>query len=113
MADGVDIGVISSHLFKPYEWVFAGPFAAASDPMDREYPPQSGVRVLDVYDDSNGAIGWVAAGDAIYTDRGEISLRGLLAQPGVGFLHTVVQTGYDTTLPVFMSATAPVELLNY
>lgn len=110
MANDVDLGLISSSLFRPYEWVFAGPFRATADPMAEEFPPENGVRVADVYGGPKGEIHWVITGDGVYDDRGEISLAGLLASPGVGFLHTAVKTEYDVTMPVFMSSTAPAEL---
>jgi hypothetical protein len=41
--NGKDIGTISSSLFKPYQWLFVGPFEAAEHPLTTPYPPEKSI----------------------------------------------------------------------
>lgn len=109
-ANGIDLGLVSSSLFKPYSWLFAGPFEAGRNPMATTYPPQKGIEILDTYRGARGTIRWRVVDDGIYQDGDVIEMRHLMGTAGVGFLHTVVETEFQTTMPVLLSSTAPAAL---
>ncbi len=110
-ANGSDLGTIESNLFKPYQWVFAGPFPATSSPGKTTYGPEETVRLLKEYDTAGGTVAWSVLRDGDYDHRGNISLRGAMTSAGVGFLYTVVEAGYEVTLPVFLASNALAELI--
>jgi hypothetical protein len=109
-ANGTDLGTIATSMFKPYQWVFAGDFPATADPATTRYPPEEGVRVLDVYEVAGRRVGWKALSDRSYNQRGEVTLQNAMTGKGVGYLFTIIESHYDATLPVFIAATSPAEL---
>lgn len=109
-ANGDDLGIVTSSVFKPYQWIFVGPLASNARPMETSYPPERAVRVLDTLDGASGPVRWRVLGGDVYDDNGDITFRRLLPKRSVGFLYTVVESGYETSLPVFMSSNARAEL---
>jgi hypothetical protein len=109
-ANDNDMGIIAANLFKPYQWLYVGPFDRGVNPMGRTYPPQRGVRVLDTYKTASGSRGWRPVGDGVYDEHGDIVMRRLTGSSGVTFLYTLIETEAETSLPVVMAATSPADL---
>jgi hypothetical protein len=108
--NGLDIGTVSSTLFKHYQWIFVGPFEAGANALDTAYPPERHVNLLDGFEGRDGSLVWgMLPVDAI-ADNGEIFLGNLLSSYGVGYLYTVIKSARDIRCPAMLSGTAPARL---
>jgi hypothetical protein len=98
-----DAGTITSSLFKSYQWTYVGPFSASGG-LDKVYPPEKGVSLLQRYDGAGGKVQWHVVPDVATGPRGEIALRGLGEKVGVYYLYTVVACAYETDVQALLSS---------
>jgi hypothetical protein len=105
--NGKDLGTISSSLFKPYQWLFIGPFESSQRPLETQYPPERSVELHDSYAGRGRRIGWQILSDDAHNDAGAVVLGGSLIPPGVGYLYTVIESSTNKRCPVFLTANAP------
>ncbi|NIM22115.1 MAG: hypothetical protein GTO42_03375 [Candidatus Latescibacteria bacterium] len=110
-ANGLDLGTISSTLFKHYQWIFVGSFATEGDPLLQVYPPERGVNLFAVFDGIDSRIFWRMLPPEALSDNGEINLGDLLAPNGVGFLYTVIKSTRPMSCSAFLSGNVPSGLL--
>jgi hypothetical protein len=108
--NGLDIGTVSSTLYKHYQWIFVGPFEAGADALQKVYPPELHVNLLDGFKGRDGNLVWgMLPADAV-SENGEIFLGDLLSSYGVGYIYTVIKSARDIRCPVTLSGTAPARL---
>jgi hypothetical protein len=108
--NGMDIGTVSSTLFKHYQWIFVGPFEAGADALTKAYPPERHVNLFDTFNGRDGKLVWgMLPADAI-AENGEIFVGDLLSSYGVGYLYTVIKSTRDIRCPASLSGTVPARL---
>jgi hypothetical protein len=108
--NGLDIGTVSSTLFKHYQWIFMGPFRAGANALAKPYPPEHHVNLLDGFKGRDGNLVWgMLPADAI-SDNGEIFVGDLLSSNGVGYLYTVIKSTRDIRCPALLSGTVSARL---
>jgi hypothetical protein len=104
-----DAGSIATSLFKPYQWTYVGTFPADGG-LDRPYPPEQGVNLLQNYTGPGGSLRWRPVPESACGPRGEISLRDLAADRGTSYLYTIVSCAYETDIVARLSASGPAAL---
>jgi hypothetical protein len=97
-----DAGTISSSLFKAYQWTCVGPFAAGG--LDKVYPPEKGVNLLQSYDAAGGKLQWRVVPDIASGSSGEIALRGLPGNPASTTCRS--SRAYETDVQALLSTIA-------
>jgi len=109
--NGKDLGTISSSLFKPYQWLFLGPFEPAEHALTTPYPPEKAVDLRKGYAGIGKRIAWRVLPETVSTNYGEVRMWGALDKPGVGYLYTVVESSVEKPeCPVYLAADAPAAL---
>jgi hypothetical protein len=108
LGNGRDLGTISSSLFKPYQWLFIGPFEANHAPMETVYPPEKAIELQKTYPGIGRHVAWQIMPDNAHANSGAVLLRGALTQSGVGYLYTVIGSPNKKQCPVYLGANAPV-----
>jgi hypothetical protein len=109
--NGKDLGLISSSFFKPYQWLFLGPFEASETAISTPYPPEKGVDLRRGYDGIGRRIAWRVLPESANLNYGEVSMWGSLNPSGVGYMYTVIESSAEKTqCPVFLAASSPVAL---
>jgi hypothetical protein len=109
--NGKDLGLIASSFFKPYQWLFVGPFDAAAHALDAPYPPENAVDLRKGYAGIGRRIIWQALPETANAKYGEVSLRGMLSPSGVGYLYTVIEASREMLhCPVYLASNAPAAL---
>jgi len=109
MSGDRDAGSITASLFKPYQWTYAGPFPAKGK-LDKAFPPEQGVNLLQSYDGVRGKVSWRAVPEAATGPHGELRLEGLASEPGAHYLYTVVACAYETDIATRFSSNVPVAI---
>jgi hypothetical protein len=113
VGNGTDLGTVSSSFYRPYHWVFAGPFDAPRNAMYNTYPPEEQVNLLAEYPVGGHTVGWKILGPRAHDPQGDVSLARVM--PGgtrahVGFLYTAIESPDQATSPVFLGANATAAL---
>jgi hypothetical protein len=109
--NGKDLGMISSSFFKPYQWLFLGPFAASDDAINTRYPPEKEVDLRRGYNGIGKRIAWRVLPETANLNYGEIHMWGSLNPPGVGYIYTVIESSQEKpSCPVFLASDAPAAL---
>lgn len=108
--NGLDIGTVSSTLFKHYQWIFVGPFEARADALAKVYPPELRVNLLDAFKGRDGNLVWGMLPADVIAENGEILVGDLLRSYGVGYLYTVIKSTRDIRCPAVLTGTAPSRL---
>jgi len=109
--NGKDLGVISSSFFKPYEWLFLGPFEASESAISTPYPPEKGVDLRRGYAGIGKRIAWRVLPETANLNYGEVHMWGSLNPPGVGYLYTVIESSVEKPqCPVYLASDSPVAL---
>jgi hypothetical protein len=105
--DGIEQGVISGHMFKHYQWLFVGPFAATEGGLDKVYPPERGINLHASYKGAIRQVSWMALPESSYRDHGMLDLTPLIPQVSTGFLYTVIKTEWPKQTTISFESTAP------
>jgi hypothetical protein len=108
LAGDREAGTIQAALFKPYQWAFVGPFAGGN--LERKLAPENGVAVLKSFDAGKRKVGWKPVPTSACGPRGEIVLRNLMDEAGVGYLYTVVAMQNETDIGVRLVSNCPAAL---
>jgi hypothetical protein len=108
--DGKDLGTIASSFFKPYQWLFIGPFEAADRAMDVPYPPEKAVDLRKAYAGIGRRIAWQVLPEHANENFGEVHMGGSLTSAGVGYLYTVIDASIEKQCPVYLAANVPATL---
>jgi hypothetical protein len=103
-----EAGTIQASLFKPYQWTFLGAFAGGN--LDKKFPPENGVALLNAYDAGKRKIQWLPVPRSACGPRGDVSMQRLVEAPGVSYLYTVVAVAYETDIQARLVSTAPAAL---
>jgi hypothetical protein len=104
-----DLGTVSSALFRPYRWLFVGPFPAADGGLRTTFPPERSVDLLRSYAGAGRRVVWRELPARAQLSGGAVSVRAVMDAPGVGYLYTVVGVDYAVAAPVFLSSNVPAE----
>ncbi len=107
LSNGEEVGVVSSHFFKHYRWMFVGPFADKLEGLDARFAPESRVNLFHNYQGAYGEVSWRPLADDAYADEGRITLDKQLPTGSVGFLYTVIETETPKTTTVFFGSDTP------
>jgi hypothetical protein len=105
--EGKDLGTINSSFFKPYQWLFLGPFEASELALSTPYPPEKAVDLRKGYGGIGRRIMWQVLPEASNANYGEVHLRGAMNPSGVGYLYTVVESSHEKESPLFFAANKP------
>jgi hypothetical protein len=106
-----DLGTISSSFFKPYQWLFVGPFEAAEHALSTQYPPEKSVDLRRGYAGIGRRITWQVLRESANSNFGEVHMWGSLEPAGVGYLYTVIESSVEKLqCPVYLAANAPATL---
>ncbi len=103
-----EAGTIQASLFKPFQWAFLGPFAGGH--LDKKFPPENGVALLNTYEAGKYKIQWKPVPASACGPRGEVAMKRLVEVPGVSYLYTVVSSAYETDIQVRLVSTCPAAL---
>ena len=106
-ANGRDVGVINSTLYKPFQWIFVGPLAVGDRPMAKRYAPELSVDLLADYTGVGERTAWRLLGESAVTMSGAISLKDEMVKPGIGYLYTVISSDSPTETPALLSTNVP------
>ena len=109
-ADGKEVGTVASKLFKHYEWLFVGPFPGKKSALDTRYPPEGQLNLFDTYTGAVGQLVWQILPISAFAHDGRLSLGELLADGGVGFLYTVIETAAPRATTAVFESSAPAAL---
>ncbi len=108
LGNGKDLGTISSSFFKPYQWLFIGPFEGEKHALTTPYPPEGGVDLRKVYTGAKGRIAWQVLPDRTNADYGDVLLWEFLNPAGVAYLYTVIESSLEKSCPLYLAANTPV-----
>jgi hypothetical protein len=109
--NGRDLGTISSSFFKPYQWLFVGPFQAAEHALSTQYPPEKSVDLRRGYTGIGSRITWQVLRESANANYGEVLMWGSLSPAGVGYLYTVIESSMEKLqCPVYLASNAPAVL---
>jgi hypothetical protein len=109
--NGKDLGIISSSFFKPYQWLFLGPFEASENAISTPYRPEKGVDLSKGYNGIGKRIAWRVMPESANLSYGEVHMWGSLNPPGVGYLYTVIESSIEKPqCPVYLASDAPAAL---
>jgi hypothetical protein len=103
-----EAGTIQASLFKPYQWAFVGPFTGAT--LEKKLPPEGGVALLKSYDTGRRKIQWVPVPASACGPHGDLRLKDLMPDPGVGYLYTVVAVSHETDIAARLVSNGPAAL---
>jgi hypothetical protein len=103
-----EAGTIQASLFKPYQWAFLGPFAGGN--LDKKFPPENGVALLNAYDAGKRKIQWAPVPASATGPRGDVVMRRLIDETGVSYLYTVVAVPYETDIGARLVSNCPAAL---
>jgi len=110
-ANGKDLGLISSSFFKPYQWLFLGPFQASDNAISTPLPPEKGVELRRGYTGIGKRIAWRVLAESANLSYGEVSMWGSLNPPGVGYLYTVIESSIEKPkCTVYLASDSPAAL---
>lgn len=110
IGNGKDLGTITTSFFKPYQWLFIGPFEPAEHAISTPYPPEKVVDLRKDYAGIGRRITWQVFPDFAGENFGEVQVGRLLSAPGVGYLYTVVEASIEKQCPVFLASNSPAVL---
>jgi hypothetical protein len=105
-----DLGVVSAHMYRPFQWLYAGPFAATPGAMSTPYPPEQNVNLYAEYDGSGGRVRWQLVPQRAHLGDGAVSMRPLMNGESIGYLYTVVESPGATRVPARLAANVPAAL---
>ena len=105
-----DLGVVSAHMYRPFQWLFAGPFTASPGAMSAQLPPERGVNLYAEYDGAGGKVGWRMLPSRAHLGDGAVSLAPLVSGEAIGYLYTVVQSPDIVEVPARLGAGVPAAL---
>lgn len=108
--NGMRRGVVATSLFKPYEWLFVGPFAEATSGFDAAYPPEHSVSLQSTYEGLSGPIEWTTLPAQAHGSDGRIDLSSLLPYGTLGYLYTVIETEWQNQTTLSFNANVPAEV---
>jgi hypothetical protein len=108
MSGDREAGTIQASLFKPYQWAFLGPFAGGK--LDKKFPPENGIALVNSYDAGKRKIQWVPVPASACGPRGEVTMRRLVDEPGVSYLYTVVSVAFETDIEARLVSNCPAAL---
>jgi hypothetical protein len=110
-ANGSDLGLISSSFFKPYQWLFLGPFRASETAISTPYPPEKTVDLRRNYAGAGKRIAWRELPETANLNFGELSMWGSLHPSGVGYMYTVIESSIEKgQCPVYLASNSPAAL---
>jgi hypothetical protein len=109
-ANGEEVGLISSKLFKHYQWLTVGPFPGKPDALEYRYPPEIRANLFDTYPGALGQLAWQTLPVSSYADDGKLALGGLVPEGSVGFLYTVLETASPRASKVLFESDDPAVL---
>lgn len=104
------LGVVSSHMYRPFQWLFAGPFRAAPGAMSTAYPPERHVNLYADYEGASGRVGWKMVPQRAHLGDGAVSLSPMVRGECVGYLYTVVSAPGPIRVPARLAASVPAAL---
>ncbi len=109
--NGKDLGLISSNFFKPYQWLFLGPFPASDNPISTPYPPEKSVDLGRGYAGIGKRIAWRVLPESANLNYGDVHLWGSLNPAGVGYLYTVIESSLEKLqCPAYLASDSPAAL---
>lgn len=109
--NGKDLGLIASNFFKPYQWLFLGPFPASDNAISTPYPPESSVDLGRGYAGIGKRIAWRVLPETANLDYGDVHLWGSLKPAGVGYLYTVLESSLEKLqCPAYLASDSPAAL---
>jgi hypothetical protein len=111
LGDGKDLGVISSSFFKPYQWLFLGPFEASENAIATPYPPEKSIDLQRGYAGIGKRIAWRVLPESANLGYGEVHMWGSLHPAGVGYMYTVIESSLEKPqCPVYIASSGPATL---
>ncbi len=110
MAGDRDAGVISSSLFRPYQWTAIGPFPAKAG-LESKLPPESGIGLLQSYAGADGMLNWKPVPVDASGPSGEVHVNRVIEGRGVSYLYTVVGCANETDIEARLAANCQAALI--
>jgi hypothetical protein len=109
--NGKELGMISSSFFKPYQWLFLGPFPASENAISTPYPPEKGLDLSRGYAGIGKRIAWRVLPESSNLNYGEVHMWGSLKPAGVGYMYTVIESSVEIPdCPVYIASDSRVAL---
>jgi hypothetical protein len=105
--DGVEQGVVTGHMFRHYQWLFVGPFAAPEGALGKVYPPEQGVNLRASYQGAIRKVSWMALPESSYRDHGMLDLTPMIPQVSTAYLYTVIKTQWPKETTISFESTSP------